>query len=490
MTVRLLPGRPVVSPTTPVPTPVPSPAAVREAEKLLKKAGFHPGTVDGQVSPAFTDSLKQFQKAWGLPETGLPDAKTLSRLRETGHRIDVHAKKHDGHLSIGQKSGGVKAAEQRLRALGYAPGKVDGVFGRDTAAAVKAFRADQKELKNGVGSLGNASRKLLKQEVAGLNHAAERRRLAPTKAQSKADALTNTAVRAHHSDGSIGLGVGSTGAAVKNVQRHLAAAGFHPKHQNGKFDERTEAALRAFQKHSHLDVTGRVDAKTWKALKSSMILTKSKASPAQALSERSGAVKGTEQLLEKAGFHPGKVDGFFDKKTQAAVKAFEKKYHFNGDGKLGSKELAKLKDAAKGDYRQKVLDTARKYLGYHEGAGNSNPFSKYFGRGPEAWCADFVSFCYSKAGKKLNEPWTPALLAKLKSNGTYTRNHPKPGDIIMFDWHPGSGPTAEHTGLVEKVFRKNGQLYVQTIEGNSSDMVRRNTYPVSSSVIAGFGTIR
>ena len=60
----------------------------------------------------------------------------------------------------------------------------------------------------------------------------------------------------------------------------------------------------------------------------------------------------------------------------------------------------------------------------------------------------------------------------------------------MFDWHPGSGVSAEHTGLVEKVFRKNGRLYVQTIEGNSSDSVRRNTGAVGDSVIAGFGTIR
>jgi hypothetical protein len=81
------------------------------------------------------------------------------------------------------------------------------------------------------------------------------------------------------------------------------------------------------------------------------------------------------------------------------------------------------------------------------------------------------------------------LLQLLKNNGTYNRSHPKPGDIIMFDWHPGSGVSAEHTGLVEKVFRRNGRLYVQTIEGNSSDSVRRNTYAVGDARIAGFGTV-
>jgi len=107
----------------------------------------------------------------------------------------------------------------------------------------------------------------------------------------------------------------------------------------------------------------------------------------------------------------------------------------------------------------------------------------------EAWCADFVSYCYTKAGKKLNDPWTPSLLQTLKNNGTWNRNNPKPGDIIMFDWTPGSGRLAEHTGLVEKVYRSGGKTWVQTIEGNSGDMVRRNRYAVGDPRVS-FGTIR
>ncbi|MEW5743303.1 MAG: peptidoglycan-binding protein [Myxococcota bacterium] len=489
MTIRLPPGRPVVPPVTPTPTPAPSAAVVKQAEKLLKKAGFHPGKVDGRMSPALTQALKDFQKAYGMSQTGLPDARTMGRLKDVGHRIDVHAKKKDGYVSVGQKSGAIKDIEKRLKELGYDPGAIDGVYSRETAEAVKKFRADQKELKDGIGALGKASRKILKKEVEGLHHAPERRRLAPTKKQRRLDAKTNEAVRHRNQDGTLGLGVGAKGEAVHNIQKHLTAAGFRPKHWGGKFDERTGAAVKAFQKHSKLPVTGVVDPKTWKALKKSYILSKSPTGPAQALFERSGAVKRTEKLLKAAGFNPGRVDGFFDKKTQAAVKAFQKKHKLARDGDIGTKDLAKLKKAAKGDYRSKVLDIARKYLGFHERGVNGNPFSTFFGRGPEAWCADFVSYCYTKAGKKLNEPWTPALLAKLKANGTYTRSHPKPGDIIMFDWQPGSGPSAQHTGLVEKVFRKNGQLWVQTIEGNTGDAVRRKTYPVSSSVIAGFGTI-
>ncbi len=487
MPTRVPSTRPIVPPTTP--TPAPSPAVVKDAERLLKLAGFNPGAVDGRTSPAFEKAVREFQGAWGLPATGTPDARTMDKLRATGKRVRAH--RDDLFVSVGQKSGSIKTIEQRLRALGYDVGKVDGVYGRDTAAAVKAFRADQKELKDGRGFLAKTSRQVLKREVNALRHAPERRRLAPTKSQVRADVATAKAAAKLHADGSVGVGEGARGGAVKNIQRHLAAAGFSPKHGNGVFDERTEGALKAFQRHSGLQATGRVDAQTWKALQKSFILSKKPASPAQARGERSGAVKATEKLLRSAGYNPGKVDGLFDRRTEKAVRAFEKKHHLTRDGKLGAGELAKLKKVASGaGYRNKVLAEARKWLGFHEGAGNRNPFSRYFGRGPEAWCADFVSYCYTKAGKRLNEPWTPALLAKLKANGTYTRNHPKPGDIVMFDWSPSSGPSAQHTGLVEKVYRKNGRLYVQTIEGNSGDAVRRNTYAVSDYRIAGFGTIR
>ena len=481
MTVRIATSRPTVpSPTTPVPLPVPSAASIKHTEALLTRVGFSPGKVDGKVTPAFTQAVKDFQKAWGLGVTGTLDARTSDRLTSTAQRVAAH--KDDFFVSVGQKSKSIAVLEHRLQKLGYSTGKADGVYGRDTAEAVKAFRKDQKELTDGAQWLGKKARQVLSDEVKKLGHTPERRRLAPTKSQARLDALTQKSCGQ--------LQVGSKGAAVKNVQAHLKAAGFDPKHTSGTFDERTGAAVKAFQAKSKLPVTGAVDPRTWKALKKSFILSSKPADPAQKLGERSGAVKASEKLLKKLGFNPGRIDGLFDARTAKAVKAYEKRAHLKTDGAIGTHELAKMKKDAKGDYRTKVLETARRFLGFHERGDNGNPFSKFFGRGPEAWCADFVSYCYTKAGHKLNQSYTPTLLAQLKSNGTYTRNNPKPGDIIMFDWHPGSGVSAEHTGLVEKVFRKNGRLYVQTIEGNSSDSVRRNTWAVGDSVIAGFGTIR
>lgn len=62
---------------------------------------------------------------------------------------------------------------------------------------------------------------------------------------------------------------------------------------------------------------------------------------------------------------------------------------------------------------------------------------------------------------------------------------PRPGDIIFFDWDDGGQDGySDHVGIVEKV--ENGRIY--TIEGNSGDSCRQNSYPVGYYEIYGYGT--
>ena len=62
---------------------------------------------------------------------------------------------------------------------------------------------------------------------------------------------------------------------------------------------------------------------------------------------------------------------------------------------------------------------------------------------------------------------------------------PAPGMIIFFDWDDENGQDglSDHTGIVEKV--ENGRVY--TIEGNSGDSVRQNSYPVGHYEVLGYG---
>jgi hypothetical protein len=151
--------------------------------------------------------------------------------------------------------------------------------------------------------------------------------------------------------------------------------------------------------------------------------------------------------------------------------------------------LDKLKKRPESNADQ-ILDTARKFIGLHERGNNGNPFSKALGRPPEAWCADFVSYCAKKAGLKLNTASAQGVADYLKDRGSWKgRHNPQPGDALTFRWD-GSGRWADHVGMVEKVFEKHGKKYVQTIEGNSSDQVRRKVYAANDPVINGFGTIK
>lgn len=219
-----------------------------------------------------------------------------------------------------------------------------------------------------------------------------------------------------------------------------------------------------------------------------------------------------QRELKAAGINPGPIDGDFGPLTKAAVVAYQKKYRLTVDGIVGPQTWGKMLSdgfdpagsrpggtggtggvgGTPGPSSNKVatmLNEARSHLGYHEGSGNRNMFSSAFGRPPEPWCADFVSYLARKAGLSLNTASAQGVANHLQSKGTWKgRNNPQPGDAVTFRWD-GSGGWADHVGIVERVYQQNGHTYVQTIEGNSGDQVRRKTYRADDRVINGYGRI-
>ncbi len=145
-----------------------------------------------------------------------------------------------------------------------------------------------------------------------------------------------------------------------------------------------------------------------------------------------------------------------------------------------------------GSVAARILDEARRRVGFHEGQNNDNPFSAYFNVPNVPWCAYFVSYVYTKGGIPLNIGSSDAMLDYLRTRGQFFSNTtmPQPADIVIFDWTRGDHDPAEHVGLVEKVYRSSsGQTHVGTIEGNSSDGVNRRDYPLGDARIVGFGRL-
>ena len=314
-------------------------AKVKTAEQYLKKLGLHPGIVDREYTANTERSVKTFQSAAGLSPTGALDVRTMNAMRTAAKRRD------DGVQTAGLQSENVKVQERRLRRLGYDTGPVDGLYDQKTRAAVNAFKKDQGAAENGL--FGSSGRALLEKENKALNHAPRRIRVNKSEARAANDRRVAIAAGREHADGTVGFGRGSNGKSIKIVQGHLKAAGFDPKHANGRFDDRTEGMVKEFQRKSSLPVTGRVDTRTWNQLKKATLESKSNADPKQMIGEQSSAVKEVEKKLKVLGFNPGRIDGLYTADTERAVDAFRRRKGMGTFAGVGEGTLKAIRKAHK-----------------------------------------------------------------------------------------------------------------------------------------------
>jgi len=122
---------------------------VTELQTLLVKRGQQL-KADGAFGPKTLDALRAFQRACGLEADGVATVETLAVLRgpaptPAGTRGQLQAET----LAVGDMGLDVRALQEQLNLLGHGL-RVDGIFGRGTAAAVMAFQADQQLEVNGV----------------------------------------------------------------------------------------------------------------------------------------------------------------------------------------------------------------------------------------------------------------------------------------------------------------------------------------------------
>lgn len=108
----------------------------------------------------------------------------------------------------------------------------------------------------------------------------------------------------------------------------------------------------------------------------------------------------------------------------------------------------------------------------------------------QEWCACFVSWCADQAGLIQNGAVPKFSLCTagvdwFQAQGKWqgAGSVPSPGMIIFFDWdHDGA---SDHVGIVESC----DGTTVHTIEGNSGDAVKQNSYTVNSQSILGYGLV-
>jgi hypothetical protein len=133
-----------------------------------------------------------------------------------------------------------------------------------------------------------------------------------------------------------------------------------------------------------------------------------------------------------------------------------------------------------GDLGTRALKVAAGLVGVMEEGGNNTGkmvlkiIRANGGTGPEAWCGDFVAYCYRQAGSVGVERLWCSVSQVSKDPDVHKVTQPKPGDLVRF--------TFDHIGLF---VRNVGSSQIETIEGNTG----RNG-AVSDSKTGGDGVYR
>jgi peptidoglycan hydrolase-like protein with peptidoglycan-binding domain/DNA invertase Pin-like site-specific DNA recombinase len=138
-----------------------------------------------------------------------------------------------GYVAVGQRPS-VQALQRTLRRLGWRPGRVDGLFGPRTEAAVKRLQGAAGLAVDGI--VGQHTRRALR------------------------------ALRAHRLTRGAGYAAGGGSERVRRLQRELQRRGLRPGPLDGRFGPQTERAVAQLQQAAGLPAHGAVDRSTKQVL--------------------------------------------------------------------------------------------------------------------------------------------------------------------------------------------------------------------------------
>jgi N-acetylmuramoyl-L-alanine amidase len=140
------------------------------------------------------------------------------------------------------------------------------------------------------------------------------------------------------------LSLGARGEPVRDVQARLAALGYSVEpDDHGSFGAATASAVRAFQERRHLVVDGVVDEDTWQHLVEAGFVLGDRALYLRHPYLRGDDVGALQHRLDLLGFDPGKEDGIFGRRTDRALRDFQRNVGLPEDGIVGPTTLQALR---------------------------------------------------------------------------------------------------------------------------------------------------
>lgn len=223
------------------PMPMPSAAEIRDAQQMMRTAGYYRGPIDGIWSADTQSALERYQRSRNVPATARLDAPTLAAIRTDQRQAEEARRRAELAKPIAVSDAtDVRTIQNRLRQLNLYDGPADGVWNQRTQASLEGF---QRAKGLPVGQIN-------RQTLAALDLDPNSFGKAPTSRTASA------ALIAQPLDASV----------VRRVQQRLRAGGFYAGAPDGIWGSRTQMGLERFQQSRGIASTGRLDPTTAAAL--------------------------------------------------------------------------------------------------------------------------------------------------------------------------------------------------------------------------------
>ena len=370
--------------------------SVSELQRLLVKVGYLGRSIDGEYGSTTVKAVELFQKHHGMTITGIADDETQERIRAA-----VGTKGRNGGgvvLTEGNRGRPVTMYQEKLVAAGVLS-DADGVYGKDTSAAVLAYqdrhgiptsgiidemtrdyldkkpvyednfvlveKAQQHLIELGYlaggadGMYGEKTRAAVSkfQKDEGLTESgrfndatlnALYTKKAPKEIEETAETEPSREVKMTKET------VGAVGSDdIRECQKKLIELGYLKDKADGILGSKTAAALKAFQKEKGIPQTGAYDEETQNAMWQSSGTEFKRG-------DRGTKVKRYQQRLIRTGYMSGKADGVFGAETQQAVRDFQKDNDLNVTGRLDAATIKELDEVSIGNGEMSVGERGMK----------------------------------------------------------------------------------------------------------------------------------
>ena len=225
-------------------------AEVSDLQSALTQVGCYNGPITGNFGSLTEEGVITCQKKLGLTADGIAGSKTLGLIQVSGTTAQPFqgfanpkqtANSRESIIQNGSSGETVSSIQTQLKRLNYYTGSIDGIYGNQTEAAVRAFQqASQLPIDGKVGT----------QELAALEYRS------PVAVQVPAPiALSRNQ-----------LSLGETSTDVGYLQDGLRSAGYFNGNSTQYYGSITRQAVIDFQRSRGLNITGVADAMTLESL--------------------------------------------------------------------------------------------------------------------------------------------------------------------------------------------------------------------------------